>query len=131
MANFTKDIKKFNKAFGLPMGIDITDPDNHEQLMLCFDLIKEEMKELFEEVKKVLMDTPDQNVANLLKELTDLQYVVTGFAVRFGLPIEQAFKEVHKSNMSKLNSSGKPIYNEAGKVMKSDKYVAPDLGRLL
>lgn len=69
--------------------------------------------------------------AALLKELCDLQYVLSGFAVTFGLPLDEAFKRVHESNMSKLGLDGKPIYREDGKVLKGPNYKKPDLSDLV
>ena len=69
--------------------------------------------------------------AALLKELCDLQYVLSGFAVTFGLPFDEAFKRVHESNMSKLGPDGKPIYREDGKVLKGPNYKKPDLSDLV
>ena len=39
--------------------------------------------------------------------------------------------EVQDSNMSKLGSDGKPIYNEQGKVMKGPNYFKPNLKKYL
>jgi NTP pyrophosphatase (non-canonical NTP hydrolase) len=39
----------------------------------------------------------------------------------------EAFERVVASNMTKLGDDGKPVRNEAGKVMKGPNYVAPDL----
>ena len=69
--------------------------------------------------------------AALLKELCDLQYVLSGFAVTFGLPFDEAFKRVHESSMSKLGPDGKPIYREDGKVLKGPNYKKPDLSDLV
>ncbi len=62
-----------------------------------------------------------------LDALADLLYVVYGAAHALGYDIDGAFREVHRSNMSKLDSDGKPIYREDGKVMKGPNYTPPDL----
>lgn len=89
-------------------------------------LIREECEEVVEELSK-LARTQDPDKATeiyrrLLKELADLIYVAEGCAVSFGLPIEDAYREVHSSNMSKLGKDGKPIYREDGKVLKGPNY---------
>ena len=38
---------------------------------------------------------------------------------------------VHKSNMSKLDEYGKPIYRDDGKVLKGPNYQPPDLEDLV
>lgn len=40
---------------------------------------------------------------------------------------DEAFAEVHRSNMSKLGPDGKPIYRADGKVMKGPGYTKPNL----
>jgi predicted HAD superfamily Cof-like phosphohydrolase len=52
-------------------------------------------------------------------------------AVDFGIDIDKVFEEVHSSNMSKLDKDGKPVYNEFGKVMKSDLYRPADVKKVL
>lgn len=61
------------------------------------------------------------------KELADLLYVVYGSAEELGIPLEWAFKAVHKSNMSKVWPDGTVKRNDFGKVLKPDTYIKPDL----
>ena len=72
---------------------------------------------------------------NDLKEaadaLTDILYVTYGAGHSFGINLDKCFDEVQRSNMSKLGENGKPIYNDAGKVMKGPKYFKPDLSKFL
>ena len=67
----------------------------------------------------------------LLKELADLQYVVTGYAVTFGLPLEEAFLRVHESNLTKRDPQGRPTVREDGKVLKGSHYRPPHLDDLM
>ena len=66
----------------------------------------------------------------IIKELCDVMYVISGFAVTFGLPIDEAFSRIHKSNMSKM-VDGKPVKNEQGKVLKGPNYNPPNLNDLV
>jgi len=68
-----------------------------------------------------------QDVVGVADALTDLLYVVYGAGHTFGIDLDRCFREVHRSNMSKLGSDGKPIYNESGKVMKGPSYSVPNL----
>lgn len=61
--------------------------------------------------------------------LADLMYVATGMSLVLGLPIVQAFDEVHRSNMSKLDENGKPIFGTDGKIKKGPNYVKPNLAQ--
>jgi predicted HAD superfamily Cof-like phosphohydrolase len=45
--------------------------------------------------------------------------------------MEAIFDEIQKSNMSKLDENGKPIYREDGKVMKGPNYFKPNLRKII
>lgn len=111
-------VERFTKAVGQPVDQEPTP----EVARLRQDLIMEEAGEVWEELER-----PVINKAALTKELADLLYVVHGTAVAFGLPLEPAFVRVHESNMSKLDTDYRPIFNEAGKVMKGPFYKPPSL----
>jgi predicted HAD superfamily Cof-like phosphohydrolase len=68
---------------------------------------------------------------DILKELADMLYVTYGYAATYGWDLDEAFKRVHESNMSKLDDDGKPIYREDGKVTKGPNYKAPKLEDLV
>jgi predicted HAD superfamily Cof-like phosphohydrolase len=118
-------VRDFHKAFeqDAPNTIDITNPALNE---LRVNLIQEELNEL-----KEALDTND--VVEVLDALTDLQYVLDGAYISFGLGAykEVAFEEVHSSNMSKLGNDGKPVKREDGKAMKGPNYREPDLKKVL
>ena len=91
---------------------------------LRIDLIKEELEELTEAMNsKDLLEVADA--------LTDILYVTYGAGHAFGIDLDQCFEEVQNSNMSKLDEKGKPIYNEAGKVMKGPNYFKPNLSKFV
>ena len=91
---------------------------------LRIDLIKEELDELTYAInKKDLLEVADA--------LTDILYVTYGAGHAFGIDLDKCFEEVQNSNMSKLNQDGKPIYNDAGKVMKGPNYFKPDLSKFV
>ena len=88
-------------------------------------------KLIAEEVTEFMHESGD-NQAALLKELADLVYVCYGYADRFGWDLDEAFRRVHLSNMSKLDPvTGKPIFREDGKMLKSSAYKEPNLGDLV
>ena len=91
---------------------------------LRVDLIKEELEELTKAMdEKDLLEVADA--------LTDILYVTYGAGHAFGINLDKCFDEVQSSNMSKLGEDGKPIYNEAGKVMKGPNYFKPDLSKYI
>jgi len=91
---------------------------------LRLDLISEELEEL-----KNAMESKD--LLEVADALTDILYVTYGAGHAFGINLDKCFDEVQNSNMSKLGSDGKPIYNESGKVMKGPDYFKPDLSKFL
>jgi predicted HAD superfamily Cof-like phosphohydrolase len=97
---------------------------NDKITSLRYDLIKEELNEL-----KEAMDKKD--LKEVADALTDILYVTYGAGHAFGINLDKCFKEVQNSNMSKLNSDGKPIYNDKGKVMKGPNYFKPDFSKFV
>ena len=96
------------------------------------DGLEELASKLIEEEFKEFMDETGDNQAALLKELADLVYVCYGYADRFGWDLDEAFRRVHLSNMSKLDPvTGKPIFREDGKILKSSAYKEPNLKDLV
>ena len=91
---------------------------------LRINLIEEELNEFREAMsKKDLKEAADA--------LTDILYVTYGAGHAFGINLDDCFEEVQKSNMSKLDNDGKPIYNQHGKVMKGPNYFKPNLNKFL
>ena len=68
---------------------------------------------------------------HVLKELADLVYVCFQYAANEGWDLDEAMDRVHKSNMSKLDDNGQPIFREDGKVLKGPNYKPPHLADLL
>jgi predicted HAD superfamily Cof-like phosphohydrolase len=122
MSNFNK-VKTFMKTFNQEVK---TKPSfsNDKVNKLRYDLIQEELDEL-----KVAMENKD--LLEVADALTDILYVTYGAGHAFGIDLDKCFDEVQLSNMSKLDEEGKPIYNDAGKVMKGPKYFKPNFKKFL
>ena len=71
------------------------------------------------------------NLVDIADALTDLLVVIYGAGHAYGIDLDECFKEVHRSNMSKLGEDGKPIYREDGKVLKGPNYSEPNLEAVL
>ena len=122
MTNFEK-VKIFMKTFGQEVKEKSSfSSDKINQLRV--NLIKEELEEL-----KIAVDS--KNLIEVADALTDILYVTYGAGHAFGINLDKCFDEVQQSNMSKLDDSGNPIYNDSGKVMKGPKYFKPDLSKFL
>ena len=103
------------------MGFPLGEPTNTAAVELQAALIEEEYKEF-----KWATDNENE-----LKELADLVFTCFQYAAVKGWDLDEAMDRVFDSNMSKVDDSGNPIKNAAGKVMKGPGYVPPDLSDLI
>jgi len=125
MTNFDK-VKEFHRVFGLDLrdAPAINADTDGDLIKLRLSLMDEELAE----VREAIME---HDLLSMAKELADLLYVVYGTAAVFGIPIDDVFAEVHRSNMSKLGEDGKPVYREDGKVLKGPNYKEADISCVL
>ena len=122
MTNFQK-VKNFMETFG--QEVKSRPSFSSDKInMLRYNLIKEELDEF-----KQALDNND--LLEVADALTDILYVTYGAGHAFGINLDACFEEVQNSNMSKLGSDGKPIYNDQGKVMKGPNYFKPDLSKFI
>ena len=122
MTNFQK-VKKFMQTFG--QEVKSRPSFSSEKINeLRYNLIEEELYEF-----KHALDNND--LLEVADALTDILYVTYGAGHAFGIDLDACFDEVQNSNMSKLGSDGKPIYNDQGKVMKGPNYFKPDLSKYI
>ena len=122
MTNFEK-VGIFMKTFGQEVK-DKPSFSTEKINNLRLSLIEEELKEL-----KEAMESED--LLEVADALTDILYVTYGAGHAFGINLDKCFDEVQSSNMSKLDSNGKPIYNDFGKVMKGPNFFKPNLKKFL
>ena len=122
MTNFNK-VGVFMKTFG--QEVKNKPSFSTEKIkQLRISLIQEELDELKEAMT-------NNDLLEVADALTDLLYVTYGAGHAFGIDLDKCFDEVQNSNMSKLDENGKPIFNEAGKVMKGPNYFKPDLSKFV
>jgi predicted HAD superfamily Cof-like phosphohydrolase len=122
MSNF-ESVRKFMEIFGQEIKEKAEFPSN-KITILRHDLIKEELDELKEAID-------NKDITEVADALTDILYVTYGAGHAFGINLDKCFQEVQNSNMSKLGSDGKPIYNDKGKVMKGPNYFKPNLSKFV
>tara|TARA_B100000212_G_scaffold58795_2_gene39550 strand:+ start:7491 stop:7895 length:405 start_codon:yes stop_codon:yes gene_type:complete len=122
----------FNKIAKHPINVKL----NLEDLRLSLRLIKEEFIELQEIALDISSNFTNQKEitteqkTNLLKELGDLQYVVSRMAVVFGINLQEVFDRIHKSNMTKVEK-GVTRDPTTGKILKGPNYKEPNLKDLV
>jgi predicted HAD superfamily Cof-like phosphohydrolase len=116
MTNPFRDQEKFMKACDQSVG-----RYNADQYELYFNLIQEEMKELFAAV--LIQDRKEQ-----LDALIDILVVTIGAIHSMGADAEGAWKEVMRTNFAKIDrETGKVRKREDGKVLKPVGWAPPDL----
>jgi predicted HAD superfamily Cof-like phosphohydrolase len=129
-------VAEFHRA----MNLDVNSQPRVSLLQLRKKLITEEAMEVIESIKVLEMalergtNGSKEQWAHLMKELADLQYVLSGTIVSLrplSTNFDPAFNRVHLSNMSKLDEDGKPVYREDGKVVKGPNYKEPVLEDLI
>ena len=89
-------------------------------------LMQEENEEYLDACKR-------GDIVEIADALGDKLYILFGTILKHGLQykIDEVFDEIHRSNMSKLDDGGRPIFREDGKIMKSNNYFKPDIGKIL
>ena len=122
MTNFEK-VRNFMETFGQDVKTSPEVPDA-ETVSLRIELIAEEVEELWNACE-------NKDIVEIADALTDILYVTYGAGHAFGIDLDKCFDEVQRSNMSKLDEDGNPIYREDGKVMKGPNYSEPDLKSVL
>lgn len=119
-------VELFHDSFGIGNNYKPTTELTEKEIQLRFDLMKEENEEYLEAAKR-------GDIVEIADALGDQLYILCGTILKHGLQdkIAEVFNEIQRSNMSKLDADGKPIYREDGKVMKSELYFKPDIAAIL
>lgn len=119
-------VEKFHDAFGIVNKYEPTENISESEGKLRFDLMREENEEYLEAVQ-------NGDLVEIADALGDMLYILCGTILKHGMKdkIQEVFEEIQRSNMSKLDSEGKPIYREDGKVLKSELYFKPNIEEIL
>ena len=97
-----------------------------EVYMLRYNLMREENDEYLDACK-------NGDLVEVAYALGDQLYILCGTILKHGLQhkIEEVFDEIQRSNMSKLDINGKPIFREDGKILKGENYFKPNIKEIL
>ncbi|HMC96239.1 MAG TPA: nucleoside triphosphate pyrophosphohydrolase family protein [Flavobacteriales bacterium] len=126
MAEATEHVRTFHNAFGIPNADRPLGNIGDRDALLRYKLIREENEEYLDAALR-------GDLVEVADALGDILYILCGTLLKHGLEhkIDEVFREIQRSNMSKLDANGKPIYREDGKVLKSELYFKPDIGAIL
>lgn len=119
-------VKQFHDVFKINYSDNLLDNLGEKHNKLRFELMKEENEEY-------LQAAQNKDIVEIADALGDMLYILCGTILEHGLQykIEAVFDEIHRSNMSKLDNDGAPIYREDGKVIKGPNYFRPNLVSIL
>lgn len=99
---------------------------DQDTFKLRFNLMKEENEEYLDACK-------DGDLIEIADALGDQLYILCGTILKHGLQnkIEEVFEEIQRSNLSKLDSNGNPIFRDDGKVLKGENYFKPNIRKII
>ena len=126
MKNKIAAVTEFHTAFKLNMNQQPIADIGEDRNTLRFNLMKEENEEYLEAAQ-------NNDLVEVADALGDMLYILCGTIIEHGMQdkIEAVFNEIQRSNMSKLDEDGQPIFREDGKVMKGPNYFKPNISKIL
>ncbi len=126
MKHQLNSVKKFHEVYKLNYSEKPITDIGLDTIKLRFNLMDEENKEYFEAAK-------NNDLVEVADALGDMLYILCGTIIEHGMQhkIEEIFDEIQRSNMSKLDENGNPIYREDGKVMKGPNCFKPNIVKIL
>lgn len=142
-SNSYEMVMDFHAAFDHPVAVGAS-VISDKRAALRMALILEEAIELADAMgfisenlrsatKEMLEHGPtfETDLVGVADALGDLEYVVNGAAIEYGIDLPEVVAEIHRSNMTKLGDDGNPIYREDGKVLKGPNYEEPNIAKVL
>lgn len=119
----SKAVEQFHVTYGLPVTYKPVIPDT-EQVLLRENLLEEEYREYVDASWR-------GDLVEIADALADMIYIIHGTALVYGLPLDEIFDEVHRSNMSKLDENGNVVRRDDGKVLKGKNFEPPRIAEIL
>lgn len=119
-------VKEFHEVFKIGSREAPEGKIPEAEYLLRHKLMQEENDEYLEACKR-------GDIVEIADALGDKMYILFGSILKHGLQykIEAIFDEIQRSNMSKLDENGQPIFREDGKILKSKGYFKPDISKIL
>ena len=120
------EVARFQIAMDQPIGY-LTQATTPQQMLLAEKLMTEEIKEMSLGWRRLKDSQSLENITEFVDGAIDTIYVILWTLNTMGVPAEQCFQEVQRSNMAKLWPDGTCHKNEFGKVQKPPGWTPPDL----
>ena len=126
ITNAIEQVKEFAETFNIEYSDDMNINIDESTIDLRFRLMQEENLEYLEAAK-------NKDIVEVAAALGDILYILCGTILTHGLQhkIVEVFNEIQRSNMSKLDINGKPVFREDGKILKGPNYFKPNIKEIL
>jgi predicted HAD superfamily Cof-like phosphohydrolase len=126
ITNAIEQVKEFADTFNIEYSDDMNANIDQSIIDLRFRLMQEENMEYLEAAK-------NKDIVEIADALGDILYILCGTILAHGLQhkIVEVFNEIQRSNMSKLDVNGKPVFREDGKILKGPNYFQPKIKEIL
>lgn len=117
---------QFHETFGLMVQKSPAAKIPGDVGRLRYKLMREENEEYLDAVE-------NEDLVEIADACGDMLYILCGTLISHGLQdkIDEVFREIQRSNMSKAGPDGKPIFREDGKVLKGPNYFKPNIKSIL
>jgi predicted HAD superfamily Cof-like phosphohydrolase len=119
--SYTDMVREFHEYVGAPTPSKPHIP--YDRVELRYALVDEEIQELCD----ALYSVEPISLIEVADAIADSIYVLCGMAIEFGIPLDEVFAEVHRSNMTKTPG----LEREDGKVMKGPNFEPPKIREIL
>ena len=126
ITNAIEQVKEFADTFNIEYSDNMNTNIDESIIDLRFRLMQEENLEYLEAAK-------NKDIVEIADALGDILYILCGTILTHGLQhkIVEVFNEIQRSNMSKLDANGKPVFREDGKILKGPNYFQPKIKEIL
>ena len=126
ITNAIEQVKEFAETFNIEYSDDMNINIDESTIDLRFRLMQEENLVYLEAAK-------NKDIVEVADALGDILYILCGTILTHGLQhkIVEVFNEIQRSNMSKLDINGKPVFREDGKILKGPNYFQPNIKEIL
>lgn len=131
MKTFDEQITDFNKLYKLPTSdVPIIPFSGPKELVTRLQDFQAILAEELKEGQVIELEATKRSELEILAEIADWLGDIIVYCAsemrKFGIPFDLTLSTIMASNMSKLGSDGKPIYDDRGKVMKGPDYWPPE-----
>lgn len=106
--------------------------DVHDTLTRPEDAVRGlRLRLLSEEFREYMLAEKTTNPVDIADALGDMLVVIYGTAAAYGIDLDQVVREIHRSNMTKVQDDGSVVRDSGGKILKPAGYRPPDLKPIL